>query len=175
MQSMNDRAQKIFGALKRYKYVLLIVLLGLILLLLPTGSDEAPAEDSPITTDDNVYITQLEERLSDILSAMEGAGEVRVALTLKTGSQISYQTDNSMTSDTEDGKQRLTEEQKTVILSVGSAYDEAAVCATEYPCFRGALVLCGGADDPIVRLNCINAVSALTGLSSDKITVLKMK
>lgn len=40
---------------------------------------------------------------------------------------------------------------------------------------EGAVVLCSGADNSAVRLCVTNAVSAYTGLGSDKITVIKMK
>ena len=42
-----------------------------------------------------------------------------------------------------------------------------------YPQFRGALVVCQGADDPAVRLAVIEAVSALTGLGSDRVCVIR--
>lgn len=40
---------------------------------------------------------------------------------------------------------------------------------------EGAVVLCTGAEDAAVRLGVTNAVSAYTGLGSDKIRVIKMK
>lgn len=39
---------------------------------------------------------------------------------------------------------------------------------------EGAVVLCEGAENSAVRLSVTNAVSAYTGLGSDKITVLKI-
>lgn len=39
----------------------------------------------------------------------------------------------------------------------------------------GAVVVCQGADQPGVRLDVTNAVTAYTGLGSDKISVIKMK
>ncbi|MCD7861072.1 MAG: hypothetical protein LUG25_04085 [Oscillospiraceae bacterium] len=39
----------------------------------------------------------------------------------------------------------------------------------------GAVVVCAGAESPSVRLNVTNAVSAYTGLGSDKITVMKLQ
>ena len=41
------------------------------------------------------------------------------------------------------------------------------------PTYRGALVVCQGGDRADVRLAVIEAVSVLTGLSSDRITVAK--
>ena len=40
---------------------------------------------------------------------------------------------------------------------------------------EGAVVVCTGADSPQVQLDVTNAVSAYTGLGSDKIRILKMK
>ena len=41
------------------------------------------------------------------------------------------------------------------------------------PTFRGAVVLCDGAENAEVRLAVTQAVGAVCGLSSDRITVLK--
>ena len=42
-----------------------------------------------------------------------------------------------------------------------------------YPTYRGALVVCQGGDRADVKLAVTEAVSALTGLSSDRVTVAK--
>ena len=39
----------------------------------------------------------------------------------------------------------------------------------------GAIIVCQGGDSPTVRLNIVEAVSNVTGIGSDRITVLKMK
>lgn len=172
MKPMTEAAGRVLAALKKYKYVALVLLLGVALLLLPSKSGETTETvEQTAETDDEAYRLALEERLSAILTETTGAGRVLVLLTLRTGTQTVFQTDTSITADAE----RSSEERKTVILSRGSAYDEAAASAVEYPLFQGALVVCEGADDPTVRLGVVNAVSALTGLSSSHITVLKMK
>lgn len=168
-------ARRVTAALKRCKYVILVALIGVGLLLLPSGSSEERAsEETPeARLDENAYVAQLEAELSALLSSMQGAGEARVILTLKTGAETRYQTDSTAVRDADDGKERTEQTEKTVILSAGSAYDEAAVTAVTYPTFQGALVLCRGGDDPVVKLNCTQAVCALTGLRSDCVTVIK--
>lgn len=174
MKSTSEWPKKLLDGLKRYKYAAIVIVIGLALLLIPGKSTKAePAQQPEEALDEASYLSGVEARLEQTLAQMHGAGEVRVMLTLKTGSETRYQTDVS--TSTEDDGARSSREQKTVILSAGSAYDEAAVSAVEYPRFQGALVLCQGANDPVVKLNCINAVSALTGLKSDQITVVKMK
>lgn len=173
MERVNELPKRILAGLKKYKYAVLVLLLGIALMLLPFGKkEEAPeAEVQEDTLTDEAYAQALEQRLEDMLCQVSGAGQVRVMLTLQTGSRTEYQTDTQI-SDSETQSQ---EERKTVILSEGSAYDKAAVSAVQYPRFQGALILCQGADQSTVRLSLVNAVAALTGLSSGQITVIKMK
>ena len=56
------------------------------------------------------------------------------------------------------------------ILSSADGVGEARVIVSE----KGVVVVCSGADNAKVRLEIIEAVSAYTGFTSDRITVLKM-
>ena len=173
MERVNELPKKILAGLKKYKYAVLILLLGIALMLLPFGKKEETTETEVQveTLSDEAYAQALEQRLEHMLCQVSGAGQVRVMLTLQTGSRTEYQTDTQLT----DSGTQSQEERKTVILSEGSAYDKAAVSAVQYPRFQGALILCQGADQSTVRLDLVNAVAALTGLSSGQITVIKMK
>ncbi|MDR0889361.1 MAG: stage III sporulation protein AG [Oscillospiraceae bacterium] len=178
--SFSASAQKIVDALKKYKYAALVVLLGLALLLIPFGGNDEPTASTPepqetLADSDALYAQEMEQRLTQMLLQVNGAGRVNVMLTLYSGSRTQYQTDTQISTDTGENTTSSNEERKTVILSEGSAYDKAAVSATVYPQFLGALVVSEGADNAEVRLNLISAVSSLTGLSADKITVVKMK
>ena len=59
----------------------------------------------------------------------------------------------------------------TVTLGRGSGSQEVVPLQTLAPQFQGALVVCPGGEDPEVCLQIIQAVSALTGLGSDRISV----
>ena len=178
MAHLNDLGGKLAKMLKKYKYAALVLLLGIALLLLPSGKNKKEVQESKTVSaelDDDGYAALTEQRLTQMLSQIDGAGRVEVMLTLRTGSRTRYQTDTQLSESTaEDGTQK-SEERKTVILSEGSAYDKAAVAAVDYPLFQGALILSEGADSASVKLALIQAVSALTGLGSDQITVVKMK
>lgn len=166
--------EKVAAFAKKYRLLLLLVVLGVVLLLLPSGQTEQQelSVQTEVTDEtDAEYVRALEARLSELLAQIEGVGQVNVLLTLQSGKQTHYKSD--VTKHT-DGTQSSLEE-KTVILSRGSAYDEAAVTAVSYPKFQGALIVCQGADRAAVQLAIVGAVSSLTGLSSDKIAVVKMK
>ena len=178
MVRANDITRKVLKILKKYKFAVLILLLGIALLLLPSSQKETKTQttEAPQTTeDDDAYAAQTEQRLTEMLSNIEGAGKVEVMLTLRTGSRTRYLTDTQNSEETSDSGTQRTSEQKTVILSEGSAYDKAAVSAVDYPLFQGALIVSEGADSASVKLALTQAVAALTGLSSDQITVVKMK
>ena len=91
-----------------------------------------------------------------------------VILTVDSGMERVLATDR--TQEQADGGVSIQEE--TVILST-DAGEEAVLVTQRYPTFQGALVVCPGGDDPSVRLVLTQAVAALTGLGTDRITVCK--
>ena len=173
---------KLPGLLERYKYPALILLIGLVLVLLPTGK-ETPKRQEPVETvaaergpeEEEDYRARMERELSALLSQVEGAGRVKVMLTLKTGPAAHYQTDRSVSSSREGEKESQSSEERTVMIARGSAYDEPAVVSTAYPVFQGALIVAEGGADPGVRYQLSASVAALLGLGADQITVVKMK
>lgn len=175
MAQMTEWRKKLLPFLKKQKYLLLMLVLGIGILLLPTGSREETPQPEMQEDTSLSYADAVEEKLEALLPLVDGAGQVRVMLTLRTGTRTVYQTDSQCSSETSGDSSRTDEEHKTVILSEGSAYDKAAVSVVEYPGFQGALILAQGAELPAVRLALIQAVSALTGLNSGQITVVKMK
>ena len=166
--------EKLRGLFAKLKYPIAILLVGAALLLLPgrsVGKTETPSE----TTAAAEIQDDWETRLADILSEIRGAGKVRVMLTQDQGSQVIYQQDRELDTDQDDSGKTRRERTETVILSRGSSNQEALVTQVVSPRFRGALVVCGGGDDPGVRLAVVQAVCGVTGLGADQVTVLKMK
>ena len=73
------------------------------------------------------------------------------------------------------GGKKTTPKSNAAASAAQTDYAKAAVAATTYPRFQGALIVCEGADSAAVRLRLLEAVSAVTGLSTDRITVVKMR
>lgn len=172
-QALRHMGQRL-GALK---YPLLVLLLGLVLLALPKR-EAAPQQDTPLPgeaqgeTDDT--LPALEARLEQILSEVAGAGRVRVMLRYAAGPQTVYQTDTTQEVRTEENGKQTKTTLETVVTSGGGQGTPVSV-QTLCPTFQGALVVADGADSAAVKLDLVNAVSSLTGLGADKITVIKMK
>ena len=148
---------------KKYAWPVGVLLVGIILLLLPGKSTGETSEPGIIESVDNIL--SLEEALSEILSTVQGAGKVRVMLSVASGEETLYQTD---------GGEKATRID-TVILTDSNRNQSGLVKQILSPHYRGAVVVCEGADRASVRLAVVDAVVCATGLSSDHITVLKMK
>ena len=164
--------EKLISYVKKYKYVALVVLAGVVLMLLPSGKGEQQvSSDQPVNVSEAYSLAETEKRLEQLLGRIRGVGQVQVMLTLKSGSSLQL-AENRSTSlrDTEDRQDR-----DVVTLNRGSGYEDVVVTEQTYPIYQGAVVVCQGAGDSSVHLAVIQAVSVLTGLGSDKITVVQWK
>lgn len=159
--------KKLSEAFSKYKYVILIVALGIAFMMLPDGKqEEAASAEQPAVASER----SLTEELTEILGQIEGVGKVRVMITEQTGAETIYQIDEDRTEGTDTSSVR----RETVILS-GSGTETGLVQTVTPPTYHGAIVVCQGADSASIRLAIANAVSAVTGISTDRISVLKMK
>lgn len=156
-------AEKLKAWLGKYKLALLVLAVGVVLLAWPTGEPSTRIQaEAPASSFDPGGV---ERKLEQVLSKIEGAGAVSVALTVSDGVQQRYAVD-----ETRKGEEAQTE---TVIVSTGSGTQEAVPVGERWPEFRGAVVVCQGGGDPEVRLLVTKAVCALTGLGADRVTVCK--
>ncbi len=161
------KPERLWKLLDKYKYVALLLAAGLALLLWPAG-EKAEPEPASGGGPEPFDVSALEEKLSRTLSQVEGAGRVTVALTLRSGVEQVPLTDRS----TSTGERGSSVEEKTVVINTGSG-EQAAVRMERCPAFQGAVVVCPGGDRAEVRLLLTQAVSSLTGLGTDRITVCK--
>ena len=154
--------QQFITVIKKYQYLILVVLIGIFLMLLPSNT-----KTPQMTTDLPAEITtyDLETELSDILSHILGVGRVEVLLTESSGSNTIYQMDTTQNQSNLD----------TVVITNINREETGLVKQVLPPTYKGALIVCQGADNANVRLSVVEAVKSVTGLSSDCITVLKMK
>lgn len=151
----------------KYKYVLLIVAVGIFLMAFPSQKESIPASEEIGATQSG---ESMEEKLENILGQIRDVGKVRVMLTEQTGSETVYQVDEDRT----EGDGSLSVKTETVTIS-GNGTHSGLVQTVTPPTYLGAIVVCQGAGSPTVRLAVANAVSAVTGIGVDRITVLEMK
>lgn len=155
--------------LEKYKYAALLLAVGVVLMLLPTGKDKAAQENAGESED--FSLAAMEKQMEQTIGCIQGVGRVKVMLTLKSGTALELASDGGDTlRDTESKTDR-----QVVKLNRGSGTQDVVVTRRTYPTFQGAVVVCDGASASAVRLAVIQAVSVLTGLSSDRISVVQWK
>lgn len=170
-----ERLQKAAQKVLKHRYALLVLLIGVALLMIPTGRSAASPENVQPEASPEPSQATVEERLEEMLSQVEGAGKVRVMLTVRAGEETVYQTDQTTEQRQSGDGTEETVTVTTVLASAGSSTEEPVAVKVLSPVYLGALVVAEGGGSPSVRLDLVSAVSSLTGLGADRITVVKMK
>lgn len=134
------------------KYILIVFICGIALMLIPTSDyKEAKNQD----TNEEVFSLEKEEkRLENTLSTIDGVGKCNVLLSISEGTQL-------ILAEDQDG---------TVVIDSGNAESPITVLK-KYPCYQGAVIVCGGAENSNIRFDILSAVMSYTGLGVDKITI----
>lgn len=154
----------VLAVLKKYQYVLLILLVGVLLLGWPTGEKAQQSTESSNSDEEVIFdLPGFETEMAEVLSQIEGVGKADVVLTLSSGGRKVLAEDETV----EENRREST----TVIISRGSSQQSAVTVEVVYPTFQGALVVCDGGRSPTVCLAVVQAVKALTGLQADEISV----
>ncbi len=150
--------------------VLLAGVIILVLLSLPgkETKKKAAMQTEPAKTD---YSADLEQRLTEFIASIEGAGSVKVMVTLESGEEQVFARDNDSSAETgADGRNNWKEKSEYIIID-----GEAVRVKVLSPEVRGVAVVCTGADSEKVRQEITGAVCALLGISAARVSVTKMK
>ena len=165
---INLWASKVKSLILKYKFVVIVLSVGLALMLLPGFEKD---NTNTTTLEPQKSEVPLEASLSKILSKVQGAGRVEVMLNIEQGAKTIYQVDD----DISQGESSYSDRNQTVTLTDGQRNQYGLVQQVNPPIYLGAVVLCQGAGDPVVKLSVVEAVSKITGLNANQICVLKME
>lgn len=121
----------------------------------------------------------LETKLENILSKMDGVGKVSVMITYSQNSEIiPIENEKTKTSSTEendsDGGTRKIQETDTSKEVLYSSSNEIITKTVKNPTVLGAIVIAEGASNVNIKTNIVSAVEAITGLATYRIQVFEM-
>lgn len=154
--------------LQKYKYTLLILGIGILLMSVPEVADTKTQENAVIPQAEPMSASK---ELETILTQISGVGKVKVMLTEAAGKETIYQTDDDQSKSNDTENIRV----ETVIITNSSREEQGLIRTIIPPVYLGAIIVCQGGDNPSVKLSVVQAVSSVTGISSERIIVLKMK
>lgn len=151
-----------------------------------TTSSKILAKNNEISLEqkaDSITTNELEVKLKNILSKIQGVGQVEVFINYSESSEvIPMYNENSQTSlteetDTSGGVRKIqeTDTQKEIIYQEDSGSKEVITQKVIEPKIEGAIITAEGAGDVNVKTNIIQAVEATTGLATHKIQVFVME
>ncbi len=125
------------------------------------------------------YATVMEGQLEDFLSSVEGAGDVKVFLTLKGSGEavIEKDTESSLDSSTEvegSGSRNAAESTEKMVSVYTEDGTRPFIKKVIYPEVEGVVVCVSGADQGKINKNITEAIQALFGIDVHKIKIIKM-
>lgn len=147
-------------------------------------SDVAETETMSSYLEGTSYTVYWEDKLTEALSKIEGAGEVEVLITLKESETKILEKDipevvsETLESDAEGGNRTITErktEEATIYTVNEEGQNVPYVSKIIQPVVEGVVVIAQGGDSVIVKQNIIETIQVLFGVDTNKIRVVKMK
>lgn len=168
--------------------ILAIFITGVILLIISssffggdkkTVSVETEVKQKNENNNNTNIETDIEKRLSEIFSQIEGAGNTKVMITLSSTSEKVIAKDTRQERNTENGENSSSEktvfEESTVSIENNEGKNQPFVISESMPQIQGAVIVSEGADNAYVKSAITEAAEALLNLPSHKIAVFKMK
>ena len=153
--------------------IFLALLFGILLLAAGKGFSEPEEKMLPKIVEKEAFEEgrEMERRMAEILSKVEGAGQVDVMLTYRQTEEKTIALNESR----EESGDTLRTEQTAVLLEDGDGRIEPLVLMEASPVVEGAVIAAQGADSPAVAAALNQAAQALLDVPAHKVAVLKMK
>lgn len=166
MKKLNLNLNEILKKYANNKSMYIIIIIGIVFMLLPSfgakhnDDNKAPRYDA--------YSD--EERLAEILSKIDGVGEVSVMITYygTTSCDVAFEQKQDSTKSEQETTMRR---ENSVITSGGTPLVKGEV----YPKAKGVVIIAEGASDIQVRKSITDAACAALELASCKVCVLEGK
>ncbi len=174
-------------SIKNIEIVIAVLIISLMFLIyfsaLGKGGDTSNKSSESVTdiqyTSASQYVKELEVRLENTLSKIQGAGQVSVVITISSSSELiiakTIETNKKTDTSTQNGVTTKTENveiiEKPIIID-GKNGDEPIVLLEVMPKISGIVVVAEGANDVNVKLNILKAIQALLTIPSGNIEIL---
>ena len=148
---------------KNNRLICLILIIGVVLMVAAGGHDR---KKEAVSTANEIAVEDEEKRLADILSQIDGAGEVSVMITYysSTEKDIAYETKIASRGDKSE-----TSEDKKAVMTDG----EPMVVKEVYPQVKGVIVTAQGAGNTAVKAAISEAVSSSLDVPVHRICIFK--
>lgn len=197
MGRLKEFFEKIFSNGERKKLIensIIVIVIGIIIViaggaLFDRQEDKAPVQQSlEGTTEQQVgnvmkpdEKSELEKKLEEILSKINGAGKVDVLVTYESGNELIPATDTSkkenVTQERDSGggtrDVKSNEMESKVVFEDQGGSKKPVILKELQPGVKGVIIVAEGATDPRVKENLSKAVQVITGVAIHKVQVFE--
>jgi len=180
-ESIKRNLKTLWGS-KRTEILIILAAAAVMLILLPDLNCTRTQKPAEYSDPAETYARQLESKLTQVISAVDGAGEVQVMVTLRNGVEYIYasedatSTDSSATTDSS-GRQSSDERedrQSSYIIIDTDSGEQALVRTEMMPTVSGVVVVCRGADDPEVSRRILDVVTTALDISPKRVCITQL-
>lgn len=179
VNSITGKLQNKFGLSKKAFIICIIGVLGLLLIVfsefIPNGKSDKSHDDSSSVLDtaySNTFKSDIEKELKEIISRIDGVGEVSLMLTLDGTTEYVYAEDvDTQIDENSTGK---SDKYKNEVIIVDSDGNETALVKKIIePKVKGVVIVCTGGGNIEIKERVIKAVSSALNISTNNICVEK--
>lgn len=178
--SLSERFKGWIKGGKGLQAILIVGILGIVLIglssILPKKTTSKTAASSSSTVSAEEYREQLEQRLSDIVGSIDGAGKCRVMVTLENGVEYVYAKEEKVNNDKqqEDSKISQSSDSEQQVIVVDTEDGKQGLLVTEIqPTVKGVVVVCEGGDQSVVQQRITSTITTALNISSKRVCVTK--
>lgn len=171
---------------QRGRILLVLGIVGLCLILLSELLAAPAAEEAILQSqseENEVYITNMEEKLSRLVENVSGAGKCHVMITLEQGVQYVYASESKKVVDetqshdgTDSSKiQQKDNSERSIVLLEENGVSRALVETSKEPQVKGVVVVCDGGNSSIVQERITQLLTTVLGIGSNQVCVVPRK
>ncbi len=129
------------------------------------------------------YESEMEKRLADVFSSVDGAGKVKVMITLSQGKELvlakdfTYETETTEENDAQGGSREVSsqkQEETKILYNDGNGQRPLVITETS-PKVEGIIIIAEGGEDIYVKDALTRAAQVILGIDINRVQVLKMK
>ena len=186
LENAGSLLRQFFAKDFKLKIIVLLGILGMVLILVSQFTDDDQAgQGQPQTGNAEFasqdYVAQLEERLQNLISQIDGVGRNKVMITLESGVEYVYAQEQRRSTDTTHSgggeipagsRTQENVEQRFILVDTEFGRREALVLTRIPPRIQGVIIVCEGANNPVVEQKLISVVTTALGIPSTRVSVV---
>ncbi len=170
-----EEVKKFLGQIKNTKLLVIIFIVGIVLILLPSGNGKGSKE--VVLKEDSVEIFKqtMEKELEDALSSVKGAGKVQVLINLDDSGESFVAADEKSEENISGEENTESFEKNYVLKNDDGGGQSPIVLRKSMPKISGILVIAEGAENERIKNELTLAVKAISGVRAHRVYVLPKK